>query len=237
MSALKADLAGASKGQRAAARHACSRCPAPDGALQRFAVYETSIMEPGLAAKHPEIKTYAGAGPRRSDRLGRRRHELARLPRLGALAPRARWYVDPYYKGDDSVYASYFTRDAVNDEAKDFVESDPVGEGKAADASAAAALGPEIQLRTYRLALTTDPSYATYFGGRQRHRGQGHADEPREPDLQHRVRDQAGPDRRHRQAEPEHGRAGDGRQRPVRLGPVLHGHATPATRCSTATAS
>ena len=36
--------------------------PGPDGKLQRFAVYETSIMEAGLAAKHPEIKTYAGQG-------------------------------------------------------------------------------------------------------------------------------------------------------------------------------
>ena len=72
---------------------------------------------------------------------------------------------------------------ANNDEARSFVESDPVGESKAAAVTAAAELGPEVQLRTYRLALTTDPSYATYFGGRQRHRGQGHADEPREPDL------------------------------------------------------
>ena len=30
----------------------------------------------------------------------------------------------------------------------------------------AAPAGPEIKLRTYRLALTTDPSYATYFEGK-----------------------------------------------------------------------
>src|SRR3954452_20209642 len=160
--ALKADLRGAGKTQRAAARTVLA-LPAPDGTLQRFAVYETSIMEPGLAAKHPDIKTYAGQGlddPNASvvaDTSSLGFHASVRTPKGG-------WYVDPYYKGDDSVYASYFTRDAVNDEAKDFVESDPVGEGKPADAAAAAELGPEIQLRTYRLALTTDPSYANYHG-------------------------------------------------------------------------
>ncbi len=44
--------------------------PAPNGGFQRFEVHESPIMEPGLAAKHPEIKTYAGSGsttrPRRS---------------------------------------------------------------------------------------------------------------------------------------------------------------------------
>ena len=68
------------------------------------------------------------------------------------------------------------------------------------------------------------PELRDLLRGRQRHRGQGHADEPREPDLQHRVRDQARPDRRHRQAQPQHGRAGHGRERPVRLGALLHGH-------------
>jgi hypothetical protein len=36
--------------------------PAPGGGMQRFAILESSIMEAGLAAAHPEIKTYAGVG-------------------------------------------------------------------------------------------------------------------------------------------------------------------------------
>ena len=36
--------------------------PAPDGSMQRFEVTEAPIMEPGLAARHPEITTYAGRG-------------------------------------------------------------------------------------------------------------------------------------------------------------------------------
>ena len=162
-SALQSTLAGAQKGSRAAAGTTVLSVPAPDGTLQRFAVHETSIMEPGLAAKHPEIKTYAGQGlddPTASI--------VADTSPLGFHASvRARqgaFYVDPYYKGESSVHASYYTRDANNDEARSFVESDAVDESKAAAVTAAAELGPEVQLRTYRLALITDPSYATYFG-------------------------------------------------------------------------
>jgi hypothetical protein len=163
LQALRGELAGARKGARAVAGTSVLEVPAPDGTMRRFAVRETSIMEPGLAAKHPEIKTYAGRGlddPTASI--------VADTSPLGFHASvRARhgaFYVDPYYKGKATVHASYYTRDAVNDEARSFVESEAADESLTADTTAAAGLGPEVQLRTYRLALVTDPSYANYFG-------------------------------------------------------------------------
>ena len=68
--------------------------PAPRGDFQRFAVVESPIMEPELAAKHPDIKTYRGRGLDDKTRHGPRRPDAARLPRLGALA-RGSWYVEP----------------------------------------------------------------------------------------------------------------------------------------------
>ena len=36
--------------------------PMPDGSIARFHVWESSIQEPGLAIKFPEIRTFAGQG-------------------------------------------------------------------------------------------------------------------------------------------------------------------------------
>lgn len=220
--------------------------PDPNGGFQRFAVAESPVMEPGLAAKHPDIKTYAGRGI--DDKSASIRMDITPLGFHASIrSTKGAWYIDPYYRNDDSVYASYFTRDASNPHGQ-LVESELAGPqvsllrgfyhaadtvqvhgaGFAAgaqvmvsvrnadDASARqvihAVAGPDGvvlarlvadpyktlgtytltvndgrasaettyqvvsdqvsanamtggQLRTYRLALVTDPSYATYFGG------------------------------------------------------------------------
>lgn len=216
--------------------------PHPDGGYQRFALVEAPIMEPGLAARHPDIKTYRGKGiddpaaTLRMDITGLGLHASVRSPSGG-------WYVDPYYHLDDSVYASYHSRDlanqhgplveagpgearltlsrgfyregdtlgvrglnfapgasvtvtvrAENDEgvlqsavatadadgvvtlalpaggtgAFEVVASDGRATGSASyhvvDAATADRAATGNALRTYRLALVTDPSYAAYFG-------------------------------------------------------------------------
>ena len=141
--------------------------PAPDGGVQRFEVYESPVMEAGLAARHPDIKTYAGRGiddPRAtvradvSDALGF--HASVRSP-AGA------WYIDPSHRLDPSVYVSYYGRDL--DKRVPFVEHGPEGDPDPFDLglgrTKSAAAGPAVQLRTFRLALVTDPTYSTYFGG------------------------------------------------------------------------
>ncbi|MDA0180215.1 M12 family metallo-peptidase [Solirubrobacter phytolaccae] len=159
---LKATLASAAKSRGAASATTILELPAPGGGTQRFKVHEYSIMEAGLAAKHPEIKTYAGHGlddPTASvvaDTTPQGFHASVRTQSGG-------WYVDPYYKGDDETYVSYFTRDA-EDRAEAIAEIEPIGDAIKSSGTVASDLGPEIQLRTYRLALVTDPSYATYHG-------------------------------------------------------------------------
>ena len=84
--------------------------PAPDGTMQRFALQETSVMEAELAAKHPEIKTYAGKGI--DDPTAPIRADLTPLGfHASVRSPRGAWYIDPYYQQDQSVYASYYARD------------------------------------------------------------------------------------------------------------------------------
>ncbi|WP_211340149.1 M12 family metallo-peptidase [Solirubrobacter pauli] len=161
-SGLAAGLGASAKSRGAAAT--VLTVPGPDGELQRFRVRETAIMEPGLAAAHPEIKTYAGEGiddPRASIVADTSPIGFHAAVRTGS----GNWYVDPYYKGAaKDVYVSYRTRDLAHDEAKALVEEEGLVDAKGSAAATAEALGPEVQLRTYRLALVTDPSYATYHG-------------------------------------------------------------------------
>ncbi len=142
--------------------------PGPSGELQRFELVESPVMEAGLAAKHPEIKTYAGKGL--DDPTASIRADLTPLGfHASVRSTQGAWYVDPYYNRDQSVYASYYAADLTNQHGT-FVEREDVEEAadalkeevEAAQADNSAA--ETVKLRTYRLALVTDPSYANYFG-------------------------------------------------------------------------
>jgi hypothetical protein len=136
--------------------------PAPDGSMQRFEVTESPIMEPELAARHPEITTWSGRGiddpaaTIRADQTPLGFHASVRSP-YGA------WYVDPYYHLDDSLYITYYGRDLSHDANAGFVEQevDEDVNPLALDVPQ----GPEVLRRTYRLALVTDPGYSTFWGG------------------------------------------------------------------------
>ena len=144
--------------------------PTPAGTFRRFEVQDSPVMMPQLAAEHPEIRTYVGRGLDDTD--GTYTDESVRLAMtpLGFTAsvrgPSGAWYVDPLYHLDASAYASYFGRHLADTHGA-FVERDaPVDETPAPADAAAPAAGPVIgsTLRTYRLAVLTDPSFADYWG-------------------------------------------------------------------------
>ena len=140
--------------------------PTPAGTFRRFEVRDSPVMMPRLAAAHPEIRTYVGRGKGDdSDETVR----LAMTP-LGFTAsvrgPSGAWYVDPLYHRDQSVYGSYFGRHLADTHGR-FVEREMDGDRPPATTGAAPlAGGPAIggTLRTYRLAVLTDPSFADYWG-------------------------------------------------------------------------
>ncbi len=97
--------------------------PNPCGGFERFTVQESPIMEPGLAVKHPEIKTYRGRGV--DNTAATIRFDLTPLGfHASVRSPQGAWYIDPYYHLDDSVYVTYFGRDLVEDPHGGFVERD-----------------------------------------------------------------------------------------------------------------
>lgn len=140
--------------------------PRPSGGFERFRVQESPVMEPQLAAEHPEIKTYDGRGiddPATSVRLD--------LTPLGFHASvrgaDGSWYIDPYYHLSQSVYVTYRGDALPSTSHGTFTEGEPLGGEIAPLPPAGTQPGPAVgsQLRTYRLALASDPSYFNYFGG------------------------------------------------------------------------
>src|SRR3954447_15224032 len=85
--------------------------PSPSGGFQRFEVYEAPIMEPALAAAHPDIQASAGRGIDDPTATIRADTSDALGFHASVRSDSGAWYVDPYYHLDDSVYVSYFGRD------------------------------------------------------------------------------------------------------------------------------
>lgn len=142
--------------------------PMPDGSTARFKVVEAPVMAPELAAKFPEIKTYAGQGiddPEATVRLDMTPAGF----HAQVLSPRGVVYVDPAYQGDATIHVSYYKRDyrRLADDFQCLTEG-----GRTAQSAAVASAGVtanKIQsgttLRTYRLAVACTGEYAAYFGG------------------------------------------------------------------------
>ncbi|HET9142025.1 M12 family metallo-peptidase [Actinophytocola sp.] len=134
--------------------------PTPAGDFQRFELVDTPVMAAGLAAAHPEIRTYAGKGV--DDPTATVRADLTPLGFHASVRSKlGSWFVDPFHHADQSLYASYYGHDLANP-AGPLVEPEEI-ETLAQDLLPSVT-EPVVRLRTYRLALITDPSYATYFG-------------------------------------------------------------------------
>ena len=90
--------------------------PMPDGTMARFQVWESPVMEPGLAAKYPEIKTYAGQGI--DDPYATVRFDYNPYFGFSAqiLSIKGNVYIDPYSRGDVSYNISYYSRDYKKDD-------------------------------------------------------------------------------------------------------------------------
>ncbi|RYB90346.1 hypothetical protein EUA06_13325 [Nocardioides glacieisoli] len=150
---------------RAADSGAVVTVPAPNGDLVEFRIHEVAVMEAGLAAKHPELKTYAGRAV--GDPTATIRLDLTPMgfhASVRGSGNQAAWYVDPAWNGDDSLYLSYRNGDLPRSDrglVEPELDQDTL---KDVIANAGEAPGAEVSLRTYRLALVTDPSYAAYFG-------------------------------------------------------------------------
>lgn len=123
--------------------------PRPDGMLEAFTVVESPIMEPGLSAKYPQIRTYSARGL--DDPFATARISMNELGFFATvLSPDGDYSVAPASLDADSVYISSVSR---GEESSDCgATGEPV---ETPPNFIAATTGDK--LRTYRVAVSMDP--------------------------------------------------------------------------------
>ncbi|MFK7936008.1 MAG: reprolysin-like metallopeptidase, partial [Saprospiraceae bacterium] len=90
--------------------------PLPDGTFQTFQIWESSIMESGLAAKYPEIKTYVIQGiddPLSAGRMMISPDEFSAYFAHYELQQEV--FIRKAFKGKSNAYVSYFGQDHPRD--------------------------------------------------------------------------------------------------------------------------
>ena len=137
--------------------------PKPDGSIGRFRVCESPIMQPGLAQRFPEIKTYLGKGI--DDPTAYIRFDLT--PKgfhAMVLTTEGSWFIDPYYFEHSDYYISYFTRDFTGNDEGFTCEFKPESTDFSGETTAFSPLTGET-LRIYRLAQAATGEYTNFQGG------------------------------------------------------------------------
>jgi chitodextrinase len=137
--------------------------PNADGKLERYQIFESSNMDPVLAAKYPEIKSYVGNGienPTASIYLS---ISPLGLQTMTIGADKSAVFIEPYTK-DLTTYAVYKKSDRAASLSK--FECTLIETAK--KESKASALRPNADdgnLRTFKLAMSVTGEYTAYFGG------------------------------------------------------------------------
>ena len=151
--------------------------PLPGGDMAAFSIRESPIMEPALAAKFPQIRTWAGQGidePAASVRLDVTPHGFHAI----VFSAEGTSYIDPEasFRGtvtQGDLYRVYFKRDAARPEdapqreclAAEEKERNPVKERPVLVPGHTTAARSGSQLRDYRLAVAATGEYTAFHGG------------------------------------------------------------------------
>ena len=146
--------------------------PMPDGSFQSFRIEESPIMEPSLAVRLPEVKTYRGQGiddpsaTTRFDWTPQGFHALI-------LSSQDAVYIEPASSGEMTNYVTHFGQTMAGALSECGVTEADVAEATARGVYSGSArlteLRPEVTngptLRPYRLAVAATGEWTTTYGG------------------------------------------------------------------------
>ncbi len=148
--------------------------PLPNGNIEKFRVVESPIMEPGLAAQFPNIKTYSVKGIDDAYANGK----IDWTPEFGfhgmVRSVHGDFFIDQYCLENTKDYISYYTSDFIKDPTQKIPEASLItdnDEKKSFSEPGAKinAMPPATcvgtQLRRYRLAVACTGEYAVAATG------------------------------------------------------------------------
>ncbi|KAA9332231.1 T9SS type A sorting domain-containing protein [Hymenobacter busanensis] len=139
--------------------------PLPDGTSQRFRITTTDVMHPALAARFPQIKTYAAQGIDDPSASGVLDMTPAGFHAMIMTAENT-LFIDPT---PDGIHHLVFNRRDINRaalvQAKCYTETTPTVNDRLAPVATAQRRPNGSQLRTYRLAMACTGEYAQTKGG------------------------------------------------------------------------
>ena len=137
--------------------------PNADGVLERFSIYENPTMDPALAARFPEIKSYIGIGIDNPTLTAYFSMSPLGFKSMVIGADRSTVFIEPisedlttytvYKKADKSKTFNPFECSVINQ-----VTTQISGETLRPNAD-------DSTLRTFRIAVSTTGEYTAYFGG------------------------------------------------------------------------
>jgi len=140
--------------------------PMPDGGKAKYRIWESPVMEKGLAEKFPQIKTYTGQGiddPTATIKIDFTElgfHAMVLSDITGNI------FIDPYRQFDTRNYISYYKKDLLNKHPFECGVSEIVtDQGKPAGNRPMAGPCVGTQLRSYRLAVACTGEYARKVAG------------------------------------------------------------------------
>jgi chitodextrinase len=138
--------------------------PDSNGQLERYSIAEFSNMDPELAAKYPEIKSYVGQGIENPTSIIYFSLSPLGFQSMVVKADQSAVFIEPYttdlnsyvvYKKSDKAVSQNTFECTVVDKVKSTISSNIFARPNADDGN----------LRNYRLALSVTAEYTTYFGG------------------------------------------------------------------------
>ncbi|HEV8590450.1 MAG TPA: M12 family metallo-peptidase, partial [Pyrinomonadaceae bacterium] len=144
--------------------------PIADGTFLRFSMVDSPIMAPELAARYPEIKTYAAQGI--DDPTATARFDWMPTGFHGiVLSSKGAVLIEPATLGDVENYIVYFQKDVVvgSGECDVTTEEQQAAIARNSYLKQAASVPPKVAsgmtLRTYRLAAAATAEYTQAYGG------------------------------------------------------------------------